>query len=146
MLILRRGRGWKRSRRSHMDLRSLIPVGTATSPVATSHHSCRSIAQAQKALRGGAQRLPGERGAKEAPAVAQARAWLDKSAIPVWSGQISNRAGFVLSLSAGASAGEGNMKSLAFIELTRLWGAVEKSVEAINSARAVAGSLHGLAA
>src|SRR5262249_37167787 len=54
---------------------------------------------------------PVKRGAKEAPAVVQARAWLDKSAIPVWSGQISQRAGFVLSLSAGASAGEGSMKS-----------------------------------
>src|SRR5215475_8428108 len=50
---------------------------------------------------------PVKRGSKEAPAVAQSRAWLEKQGVPVWSGQISQRASFVLSLAAGASAGEG---------------------------------------
>jgi chromosome partitioning protein len=78
---------------------------------------------------------PVKRGAKEAPAVAQSRAWLDKQGIPVWSGQVSQRAGFVLSLSAGASAGEGAAESLAAAEIARLWSAVERSVEAVNMAR-----------
>ena len=46
---------------------------------------------------------PVKRGDKEAPAVAQSRAYFDKLAIPVWSGQISQRAGYVLTLAAGAS-------------------------------------------
>jgi hypothetical protein len=43
---------------------------------------------------------------KESPAVALSRAQFDALAIPVWSGQISQRAGFLGSLAAGASAGE----------------------------------------
>jgi chromosome partitioning protein len=89
---------------------------------------------------------PVKRGAKEAPAVAQSRAWLDKNGIPVWSGQISQRAGFVLSLAAGASAGEGVSESLAAAEIARLWTAVERSVEAINGAYADAAGLQGRAA
>jgi chromosome partitioning protein len=89
---------------------------------------------------------PVKRGQKEAPAVAQSRAWLDKNAIPVWSGQISQRTGFVLSLSAGASAGEGGAESLASAEIARLWAAVEKSVEAVNAAHRVPGGRHGRAA
>jgi chromosome partitioning protein len=89
---------------------------------------------------------PVKRGDKEAPAVAQSRAYLDKNAIPVWSGQISQRAGFVLSLAAGASAGEGGAESLAAAEIARLWTAVERSVEAVNAAHAAAGAMHGRAA
>ncbi len=79
---------------------------------------------------------PVKRGQKEAPAVVHARAWLEKSKIPVWSGQVSQRAGFVLSLSQGASAGEDDARSLGAAEITKLWNAVEKSVEAVNAARA----------
>src|SRR5882672_2330896 len=89
---------------------------------------------------------PVKRGDKEAPAVAQSRAYLDQHAIPVWSGQISQRAGFVLSLAAGASAGEGGAESLAAAEIARLWTAVERSVEAVNNAHAAAGAMHGRAA
>src|SRR6202007_3060083 len=41
---------------------------------------------------------PVKRGDKEAPAVAQSRDFFDRLAIPVWSGQVSQRAGFVLTL------------------------------------------------
>jgi chromosome partitioning protein len=81
---------------------------------------------------------PVKRGMKEAPAVANARAWLEKNKIPVWSGQVSQRAGFVLSLSKGACAGEDDARSLGAAEITKLWSAVEKSVEAVNAARAAA--------
>jgi chromosome partitioning protein len=79
---------------------------------------------------------PVKRGTKEAPAVANARAWLEKNKIPVWSGQVSQRAGFVMSLSKGAGAGEDDARSLGADEITKLWSAVEKSVEVVNAARA----------
>jgi chromosome partitioning protein len=79
---------------------------------------------------------PVKRGQKESPAVANARAWLEKNKIPVWSGQVSQRAGLVLSLSKGAGAGEDDARSLGAVEITKLWSAVEKSVEAVNAARA----------
>jgi chromosome partitioning protein len=79
---------------------------------------------------------PVKRGQKEAPAVVHARAWLEKSKIPVWSGQISQRTGFMLSLSHGVGAGEDDARSLGAAEITKLWSAVEKSVAAVNVARA----------
>ena len=89
---------------------------------------------------------PVKRGNKEAPAVAQSRAWLDRHGIPVWSGQISQRTGFVVSLAAGANAGDGAGESLAGSEIARLWTAIERSVAAINGAYADAAGMHGRAA
>jgi chromosome partitioning protein len=54
--------------------------------------------------------------------------------IPVWSGQISQRAAFTLSLGAGMNASEADAGSLAAQEISRLWVAVERSVAAINAA------------
>jgi len=79
---------------------------------------------------------PVKRGQKEAPAVAHARVWLEKNKIPVWSGQVSQRKDFVLSLSHGVSAGEDDARSLGAAEISKLWNAVEKSVAAVNAARA----------
>jgi chromosome partitioning protein len=78
---------------------------------------------------------PVKRDDKEAPTVAGSRAYLDRHAIPVWSGQISQRAGFGLTLAAGASAGEADGRSFAAAEIARLWTAVERSVAAVNAAR-----------
>jgi chromosome partitioning protein len=89
---------------------------------------------------------PVKRGDKQAPAVAQSRAWLDRDGIPVWSGQISQRAGFVLSLAAGSSAGDGGGESLAGTEIARLWTAIERSVAAINGAHAGAAMMPDRAA
>ena len=55
---------------------------------------------------------PVKREDKEAPAVAQSRAFFDRLGIPVWSGQISQRAGYVLTLAAGASVCEVAPESL----------------------------------
>jgi chromosome partitioning protein len=79
---------------------------------------------------------PAKRDDKEAPVVAQSRAHLDSLAIPVWSGQITQRAGFSLSLAAGSSAGEIDPHSAAASEIARLWSAISRSVEAINAATA----------
>ena len=90
---------------------------------------------------------PVKRGNKEAPAVGQARAWLDKQGIPVWSGQISQRASFVLSLADGGRVGADDARSLGGAEIARLWSAVEKSIAAVNAARGKGGpELQGRAA
>jgi chromosome partitioning protein len=82
----------------------------------------------------GAQR----RDEKESPVLAHSRAVLGKHEIPVWSGQISQRAGFALSLAAGASACELAPETAAAAEITGLWSAIERSVAAINAAHAAA--------
>ena len=81
---------------------------------------------------------PPKRGEKEAPAVAQSRAFFDKLGIPVWAGQISQRAGYVLTLAAGASICESTPDSVATSEVARLWTAVERSVGAIHDAHTAA--------
>jgi len=88
---------------------------------------------------------PPKRDDKEAPAVGQSRAFFDKLGIPVWSGQISQRAGFVLTLAAGASISEVAPESLGGTEVAGLWSAIERSVAAINEAHH-AGISHGQAA
>jgi chromosome partitioning protein len=77
---------------------------------------------------------PPKRGEQEAPVVAHARAYLNDQTIPVWSGQISQRAAYSLTLAAGASACERESESTAADEISALWSAVERSVEAINAA------------
>jgi chromosome partitioning protein len=93
---------------------------------------------------------PVKRDEREAPAVAQSRAYLDREGVPVFAGQISHRAAFSLTLAAGASAGEAEPNSLAAAEISKLWNAVEKSVAAINAAyadaAAASGQSHGQAA
>jgi chromosome partitioning protein len=87
---------------------------------------------------------PVKRDEREAPAVAQSRAYLDREGVPVFAGQISHRAAFSLTLAAGASAGEAEPTSFAAAEVGKLWTAVEKSVVAINAAYADAAVAAGL--
>jgi chromosome partitioning protein len=77
---------------------------------------------------------PPKRGDKEALMVRESRTFLDKYGIPVWSGQISHRADTALALAA--DAGEPNAASLVAAEITRLWTAIELSVDAVNAAYA----------
>jgi len=81
---------------------------------------------------------PAKRDEREARVLAQSRAFLDRHGIPVWSGQISQRAGFALTLAAGASACEIEPNSMAAAEIAGLWSAIERSVAAINEAHAAA--------
>jgi len=67
---------------------------------------------------------------KEAQAVADTRAALDRYAIPVWSGQISERTGYAV------ATGEAEARALATAEIARLWSMIERSVEAVNAAKA----------
>jgi chromosome partitioning protein len=87
---------------------------------------------------------PVKRDEREAPAVAQSRAYLDREGVPVFDGQISHRAAFNFTLATGASAGEAEPNSLAAAEIEKLWRAVEKSVAAINAAYAGAAATASL--
>lgn len=78
---------------------------------------------------------PVKRDDKESPVVTQARTHLDGLGIPVWAGQISQRAGYSLTLSAGESASEAEPQSTAATEIARLWSAIARSVDAVNAAR-----------
>ena len=81
----------------------------------------------------------------ESPMVTQARASLLKLNIPVWGGQITQRANFILALAEGAGAKEYDADSLAAAEIARLWVAIEKSVRAIHGAHEGA-AMHRVAA
>ena len=87
---------------------------------------------------------PVKRGVREAPAVAQSRAYLEREGVPVFAGQISHRASFSSTLAEGASAGEAEPASLAAAEIAKLWTAVEKSVAAINQHYAAAAATASL--
>ena len=89
---------------------------------------------------------PVKRDEREAPAVAASRAKLDALGIPVWSGQISQRAGYMGSLAVGFSVGEVAPDSAAGQEVGRLWSAVERSVAAIRGAHEHASEMHSRAA
>lgn len=78
---------------------------------------------------------PPKRQDVEAPAVTQARAALAALHVPVWGGQITQRANFSAALAEGEGAREYDSGSSAAAEIARLWLAVEKSVKAIHDAR-----------
>ena len=77
---------------------------------------------------------PVKRDEKEAPIVAQSRAELNALQIPLWAGQVSQRAGFQSTLAAGASATEIGPQTAAASEIAGLWNAIERSVAAIEAA------------
>ena len=68
----------------------------------------------------------------ESVMVSEARAFLDKQQIPVWSGQISERAGFV------PAPGEADRRALAADELSWLWTMIERSIKAMYAVPAKA--------
>jgi chromosome partitioning protein len=81
----------------------------------------------------------------ESPLVTQARESLLGLNIPVWGGQVTQRANFIRALAAGEGAKEYDAYSFAAAEIGRLWTAIEKSVRAIHGARESA-AMHRLAA
>jgi hypothetical protein len=79
--------------------------------------------------------------------VTNARTFLESHGVPVWHGQISQRAGYSLTLALGASACElAPENSAASHEVAGLWSAIERSVEAVNAAYAGAAGSRGLMA
>jgi chromosome partitioning protein len=66
--------------------------------------------------------------------VALARENLASLEVPVWSGQITHRANFSLSLAEGEGVKEYDGSSHAADEIARLWAAIDKSIKAIHGA------------
>jgi chromosome partitioning protein len=89
---------------------------------------------------------PAKRSEIEASIVADARAGLTGIKAPVWSGQITQRGDLCFALGAGAGAREFDPDSLAAAEIANLWGAIERSVRAINGAHESARAMHRAAA
>ena len=87
---------------------------------------------------------PPKRQDVESPTVTQAREILGALQIPVWGGQITQRANFSAALAEGEGAKEYDSGSTAAAEIARLWLAIEKSVKAIHGARE--GGMHRVAA
>jgi cellulose biosynthesis protein BcsQ len=81
----------------------------------------------------------------ESPMVTQARESLGKLNIPVWGGQITQRANFSLALGDGEGAKEYDAESQAAAEIARLWAAIERSVKAIHGVHEGA-AMHRIAA
>jgi cellulose biosynthesis protein BcsQ len=87
---------------------------------------------------------PPKRQDVESPTVTHAREILGALQIPVWGGQITQRANFSAALAEGEGAKEYDSGSTAAAEVARLWVAIEKSVKAIHGARE--GGMHRVAA
>jgi chromosome partitioning protein len=88
---------------------------------------------------------PPKREDVESPSVTYARERLAELEVPVWGGQITQRANFSLALAKGEGAKEFDVDSRSATEIARLWLAIEKSVKAIRSARKGA-AMHRVAA
>jgi chromosome partitioning protein len=63
-------------------------------------------------------------------AIAEWRAWLERYAIPAWSGQISARANYL------PAEGEVDGRALSAFEIAELWSMIDASVAAIGAMRA----------
>jgi chromosome partitioning protein len=88
---------------------------------------------------------PPKRQDVESPMVLQARNSLTEQRVPVWGGQITQRANFSLSLAEGEGAKEYEAASQAAAEIGRLWLGIERSVKAIHGLRQGA-AMHRVAA
>jgi chromosome partitioning protein len=89
---------------------------------------------------------PARRENQDSPIVTQARESLTAMRAPVWGGQISTRANFILALAEGEGVKEYESDSLAAAEIARLWSAIDKSVKAIRGLTDAAGAMHKHAA
>jgi chromosome partitioning protein len=104
---------------------------------------CRAARRPYAAIINGA---PAKRDDNESPLVALARENLVKLRVPVWNGQVTNRANFILSLAHGEGAREYDPDSRAANEIARLWAGIERSIKAIRGVEGVTGAMHKHAA
>jgi chromosome partitioning protein len=89
---------------------------------------------------------PARRSEFESPLVTLARESLAKQKVPVWGGQITNRADFLMALAHGEGAREYDADGRASTEVGRLWSAIERSVKAIRGLVSSSGAMHKQAA
>ena len=92
---------------------------------------CRQLRRPYAVVINGA---PAKRNDAESPVVSDARRQLAELNAPVWSGQLTSRADYSLSLASGEGAREFDRDSFAAGEVAKLWSAVDRSVRAINAA------------
>ena len=104
---------------------------------------CRAARKPYAVVLNGA---PAKRDEAESPIVTIAREALAKFRAPVWSGQITNRADLIMALSQGEGAREYYAEGRAAAEITRLWGAIERSIKAIRGSASASGAMHKQAA
>jgi chromosome partitioning protein len=124
----------------------MIPVRPGFFDIAAVQETVKTARERNKPYAVVINSAPAKREQKEAPAVALSRAEFERLSIPVWSGQISQRTAYLGSLAAGASVVELDVDPSCTTEIAGLWSAIERSVAAINSARAGQSQLHGQAA
>jgi chromosome partitioning protein len=117
----------------------LFDVAAVEETIAT----CRSARKPYAVVINGA---PARRDEAESPLVAIAREGLAKLKAPVWGGQITNRAHYVLALGKGEAVREYEPESRAADEIGRLWGAIEKSIRAIRGTGSSQNVMHKRAA
>jgi chromosome partitioning protein len=89
---------------------------------------------------------PARRNDAEVAIVADARASLDALKVPVWSGQITQRADLSLALRNGEGVKEFDPDSAAAHEMKQLWSAIDRSVKAVHGAYKSARGMHQVAA
>jgi chromosome partitioning protein len=89
---------------------------------------------------------PARRENADSPICIEARESLDKLKAPVWSGQITQRTTYSLSLADGEGAREYDPDSLAANEISRLFTAIERSVKAIQGEISSTNVMHRKAA
>jgi len=89
---------------------------------------------------------PARRDNTESPFVTESREVIAKLNVPVWSGQITNRADYASALGAGLGVTEFDGRSQAAVEIAQLWSAIRRSVKAIHGVYRTAGSMHRVAA
>jgi chromosome partitioning protein len=124
----------------------VIPVRPGFFDIAAVQETVKTARERNKPYAVVINAAPVKREQKEAPAVVLSRAEFDRLAMPVWSGQISQRTSFLGALAMGASVGELDADPNCRLEIAGLWSAIERSVRAINSAWAGQSTPHGEAA
>jgi chromosome partitioning protein len=120
----------------------LVPVRPGFFDIAAVQETVKTCREQHKPYAVVINSAPVKREQREALAVAVSRTELERLSIPVWSGQIAQRAAFLTSLAVGASAGEVSTDPNCTAEIGTLWSAIERSVQAINAAWAASGSSH----
>ena len=105
--------------------------------------TCRAARKPYAVVLNGA---PARRDDAESPIVTIAREALVKFRAPVWGGQITNRADLIMALSQGEGAREYYAEGRAAAEISRLWGAIERSIKAIRGSASASGAMHKQAA
>jgi cellulose biosynthesis protein BcsQ len=89
---------------------------------------------------------PARRENVDSPICIEAREALEKLKAPVWSGQITQRTTYSLSIADGEGAREYDPDSLAASEIAKLFSAIERSVKAIQGEISTTNVMHRKAA